>query len=134
MSIYFFLFILTCFLFFTANVVLSKERNPFYNQMLEKAGAPTQPRVEILAYALDALAVIVMLFLIGAVPFFRIVAALAMAYITMHFLYRLARPKTNGWGISEEEYATSPIGQVDAAAAAGNGTKKPAESQPGEAT
>ena len=107
MSLVFFLFITTLFLFFFANFILSSEKNPFFAELMgTKDTRERDLHVEIVGGLCNAAGIVLAVGLVAAVPFFRALAVVAMAGLVGHFFYR----KHFGTVKGTPERELSPIG------------------------
>jgi hypothetical protein len=88
MSLILFLVVLDLFLFFAANYVLSAERNPRYQILMEESNVADDDRVPIVVAGINITAVILLLGLIATVPFLRFIGALLMVGYVANCLIR----------------------------------------------
>ncbi|KKL24911.1 hypothetical protein LCGC14_2410630, partial [marine sediment metagenome] len=98
MSLVFFLSIFALFLFFFANFILSPERNPRFIKLMEAEHAPSQEVVNVIVGFCNAVGIVLAAVLVLAVPFFRVLAAMAMVGWTIRFFHRrhFGTGKANG--------------------------------------
>ncbi len=88
MSLVFFLFVTTLFLFFFANVILSPERNPRFVKLMEAEHAPSKEAVTVIVALCNGAGIGLAVVLVVAVPFLRVLAAMAMVGWTIRFFHR----------------------------------------------
>ena len=89
MSLVFFLFITTLFLFFFANFILSPEKNPLFAKLMEAEDTRDREITAAVVVGLcNAAGIVLAVCLVAVVPFFRALAVIAMAGLVGHFFYR----------------------------------------------
>jgi len=108
MSLVIFLFVTTLFLFFLGSYALSPEHNPKCKKVIEDAKAAregkrvepneyplSEENIKILAAVFNGIALLLTTGLVCWVPFFRIIAAVAMVVMVVRFFYRRHRSKSD---------------------------------------
>ena len=115
LTLFFFLSAGIIFIFFTANILFSPEKNPFFHKLIEGENAMTPRGIEGAALALNILGSVGLFILVWASPTLRVFAVLGILAGVLSFFHRRRFARIEA--ALKEEPERSPIEKADQALA-----------------